>query len=793
MLDNYLKIAFRTLWKNRLFTAINVLGLSVGLACVVVLILFAQKCLTWDGFHPNLDRMYYVQTQSNGQTYNQTVYPILDQMLRDYPEIEAGTHIQTWSNPWIRYGQKDLQEATVYVDSAFFKVFGFPLKFGDRSTALHGKRSIVLGEETAQTLFGERNPVGKQVTLNDTLPYTVTGVLAKMPANSSQQFQVVLSTKTLVELPYFKENADWFNTFAEVYLLLKEGADKPKLEAKFPALVKAHFTPEGQNRTVLLSNYRNYIHDQNPTFAGLIYGAVTIAVFLLLIISINLINLSTASALPRAKEVAMRQVVGATRMIVLKQFWMESGLVVMLSLGLSALFAQYYLIPGFNEMRSGHMQLAINWATDYPTILVVLGVALVVAVVAGTYPALYLLGLKTTEAVKGKVSANPHQGRYRQNALIVLQFTLAVVFIIGTIGMRQQIQFMKKANLGYTKQNVLVFNTDLAYRDEKLSLSQGQRILDGLRHNSAVEEFTTSDVTPERYWENYNHYYAEGKEDQMVKFRHVAGAVRYFETYGIPLLEGRTFSDATPADSASHAVIINEAAMRALGWTTAVGKRLRQQHNDQVYTVIGVSKDFHYQNLKEHIEPLLHWYGGRQALSSYLTVRLTDESKAPDLIRHLEAEFKKLPSRRPLHYYYLSEQVDKAYRSIDSIWNMVGFVTLIAIGTACAGIFGLISLVTKRRMKEIGVRKVLGASVFSITTLLSGDFLKLVVLALIIGSPVAWWVGDKMLSYFAYKTQIQWWYFAVGGALALGIALLTVSVQSIKAALLNPVKSLRSE
>ncbi|MFD1141226.1 ABC transporter permease [Larkinella insperata] len=793
MLYNYLKIAVRNLWKNRLFTTINVLGLSVGLACVVVLILFAQKCLTWDGFHANIDRLYYVQTQTNGQTYNQTVYPILDQLVKEYAEIEAGTHIQTWSNPWIRYGQKDLQPATVYVDTTFFRVFSFPLKFGDRGTALRGKRSIVLSEETAQNLFGAINPVGKSLTLNDSLQYTVTGVLAKIPENSSQQFQAILPTATLLELPYFKENADWYNTFAQVYVLLKEGVDKRRLEAKFPAMVKAHFTPEGQNRAVLLNEYRNFVHDQNPTFSGLIYGAITMAAFLLLIISINLINLTTASALPRTKEVAMRQVVGATRLIVLKQFWIESGLVVLLSLGLSALFAYSYLIPGFNELRSGHMQLNISWASDYPTITVVLGIALAVATVSGTYPALYLLSLKTTEAVKGKISADPNRGRIRQNALIVLQFTLAVVFIIGTIGMRQQIQFMKKANLGYTKQNILVFNTDLAYRDEQLALSQGQRILDALYQSSAVQEFTTSDVTPERYWSNYNEYYPEGKEGQKVKFRHVAGAVRYFETYGIPIIEGRAFSDATPADSVSNAVIINEAAMKALGWTTAVGKRIRQQNNDRVYTVIGVSKNYHYQSLKEHIEPLLHWYGGRQRLASYLTVRLTDEAKAPELIRHLEAEFKKLPARRPLSYYYLSDQVDKAYRSIDNIWRMVGFVTLVAIITACAGIFGLISLVTKRRTKEIGIRKVLGASVFSIATLLSTDFLKLVLLALLIGSPIAWWVGEKMLSYFAYQFPIQWWYFAVGGILALGIALLTVSFQSIKAALLNPVKSLRSE
>ncbi|WP_234733448.1 ABC transporter permease [Tellurirhabdus bombi] len=793
MLQNYLKIAIRNLWKNRLFTLINTVGLSIGLACVIVLILFAQKCLTWDRFHANIDRIYYLQTETNGHTHNRTVYPILDQMLKDYPEIEAGTHIQTWSNPWIRHGNKNIQEYTAYVDPDFFKVFSFELKYGNRQTALRPKNAIILSEKVAQNLFGDANPVGKNLTLNDTTQYIVTGVLAKIPANSSQQFEVLLSTETLLNIPSFKENADWYNGFASVFLLLKKDVHKSQLEAKLPQLVKTHFSADAQNRRVLLNAYGDFINDVNPTFSGLILGAIIIAGFLLLIISINLINLNMATALPRAKEVAMRQVVGATRKRVLQQFWVESALVVITSVVLSGLFAIYYLIPAFNQLRDGNMQLEINWSSDSPTILLILGLALVVAALAGTYPALYLLGLKTANAVKGKLSTDPHRGRARQNTLIVLQFALAIIFIIGTIGMRQQIQFMKRANLGYQKENILVFKTDLSYRDENIALSQGQGILDKLRQHSAVESFTSSEVTPVNYRFNYNNYYPEGQENRKVNFRHTAGAINYFETYGIPLVEGRTFSALTPADSVNNAVIINEAAVKALGWTSAVGKKLREQNNKAVYTVIGVTKDYHYQSLQGKIEPLLHWYGGRQTLNSYLSVRLTDEGKAPALIRELETEFKKLPARRALSYFYLTDEVDKIYQPIDNLWSMISFVTIIAIMTACAGIFGLVALVTKRRVKEIGVRKVLGASTFHITALLSKDFVKLVCLAYLIGSPVAWWLGALMLNYFAYKTSIQWWYFALAGVLAVGIAIVTISVQSIKAALANPVKSLRVE
>ncbi|AQG81068.1 ABC transporter permease [Spirosoma montaniterrae] len=794
MLRNYLKIALRSLWNNRLLTAINVLGLSVGLACVVVLVLFAQKCLTWDTAHEKLDRIYYVQTTStDGTAYNETVYPLLGQMLRSYTEIETGTHIQNFNNPWIEYKGKNVQEETAYVDSTFFDVFTFPLKYGNPATALVSKRSVVLTEKVAQHLFGNENPVGKTVTVNDTLQYQITGVLEEIPANSSQQFQVLMPAANLFDQPGFRENADWYNTFSNTFILLREGANPAQLQAKLPQLVKAHYNADAKSTVLRLAAYQNFVYTENPRFAGLIYGSVIIAVFLLLIISINLINLNTASSLPRAKEVAMRQVVGATRWLVLRQFWVESGLVVVVSLGLSVLFALYYLIPTFNQLGDRGLQLIVDWNTDYPTILTVLGVTLVVALVAGTYPALFLLGLKTTDAVKGKLSFSPKRGLIRQRLLIVIQFTLAVVFILGTIVMRGQIVYMKDAKLGYEKENVLIFSTDRAYRNVDQALVQGQTILNRLRANPNVVSFTSSEQTPVEFMNNFNTYYPEGNEARKVHLRHGPGAVGFTETFRIPMLEGRNFSDQTPADSVNHAVIINESAMKAFGWTTAVGKKLRQLNDPLTYTIVGVTKDYHYRDLKDKVGPMLQSYYGRQSLNTYLSVRLADKAKAPALIAQIEREFAKIPARRPLTYAYLTDEVAKAYRPLDNIWQMIRFVTLVAILTACAGIFGLITLVTRQRTKEIGIRKVLGASVVSIATLLSSDFLKLVLLAIGIASPLGWWLGEIMLNYFAYRAQTQWWHFALAGTLAVGIALLTVSYQSIKAALMNPVKSLRSE
>jgi putative ABC transport system permease protein len=316
--------------------------------------------------------------------------------------------------------------------------------------------------------------------------------------------------------------------------------------------------------------------------------------------------------------------------------------------------------------------------------------------------------------------------------------------------------------------------------------------LDALRQNPHVVSFTASELTPVQYWQNFNNYFPEGNEAKKVILRHVSGTAGYFETFKIPFIEGRGFLD-NSADSVNHSVVINEAAMKAFGWTSAVGKRLRQNNNDQIYTVIGVTKNFHYQSLKDDVEPLLHWYAGKQQLSSFLSVRLTDESKGKDLISNLEARFKKIPSRRTLNHFYLSDEVAKSYQAIDNICRMTSFVTILAILIACAGIFGLISLVAKQRTKEIGVRKVLGASISSIATMLSGDFLKLVGLALLIGLPISYWLGHKLLQTFAYRTEIKWWYLALAAIVALGIALFSVSFQAIKAALNNPVESLKTE
>jgi putative ABC transport system permease protein len=793
MFKNYLKIALRSLWKNRLFTGINVVGLSLGLACATVLILFVQRGITFDQFHQDTDQIYFVQMEDRDGRYNQTVYPILDQLLKTYPEVETGTHIQGWNNAWINYKGKDIQQDTKYVEDSFFDIFSFKLKYGDPKTALKRRESVVISEQVAESLFGDRNPVGETVTVNDTSAFTVTAVLEPIPANSSIQFEVLVPIANLEANQNFARNADWYNTFATVYLKLQKGSDVKKLESQFPAFVKTHFSSELQNRKIHLTPLKDFIHHQNPSFKWLLTGAVTIVVFIVSIISINLINLTTALSFARAKEVAVRKVTGSTLRQILLQFWTESGLVLVCALIISLIVGVQLLVPKFNEFRKERMQLEFDWSQDFVTVLLLTGIVCLIAFLAGTYPALYLNRLDIRETIKGKISSGPHSKGRLRSSLIVVQLVITFGLVIGSFTVRKQIGFMREANLGFEKSDVVVVQSDLQYENEEAAMSQFKPILAALNENAAVADVTCSGVVPTRYWSNYNIYQSEVDPDKEVRFKHVGTGSKYVETYGIKMLEGREFSDELDKDGANHPVLINESAMKAMGWTTAVGKRLRQKNNPDVYTVVGVMKDFHYQDLKEKIEPLLHWYEGPAGLNSYLSIKFHDIRQGGAVLADLEMKMKQIPAKKPFKYFYLTDEIHRQYNHLDGIWKMLNFVTALSIVIALAGIFGLITLVANQRTKEVGIRKVLGSSVVSIVILLCKDFIVLVLISIIIGIPLGYAFMTNYLSSFEYHVKIEWFVFALTALLSMSLTVLTVGLQSVKAALMDPVKALRNE
>ncbi|SDF02260.1 putative ABC transport system permease protein [Dyadobacter soli] len=793
MLKNYFKIAFRSLWKNRLFTAINVLGLSLGLASAGVLILFIQRGITFDTFHKDNDQLYFVQTADVSGRYNQTVYPILEQMVKTFPEVETGTHVQSWNDVWLNHNGKDLQRQTRYVDSTFFDVFSFKLKYGNAAIALKRKQSIVLSDQAAAALFGDVNPVGETVTVEDTLTFTVTGVLEPVPANSSIQFEVLLPASNLQDNKDFASSADWYNTFATVYLKLRKDTDVGRLEAKFPTFAKTHFHAEGQKWQIHIAPLEEYIHYENPNFKWMIYGAITIAVFIVLIISINMVNLNTAMSFTRVKEVAVRKVTGSTLGQVLAQFWTESALVLIASLLIAVTFGIMYLVPQFNEFRQGRMQLVVNWQRDSATFLTLTGIIGIIAFIAGTIPAAYLNKLDLRDTLKGKLSGKPGYGNWTQGTLIVVQLVIAIVLVIGAIAVRWQIDFMRQADTGFKGGNVVVVMSDLQYKDENAAIQRFVPILNGLGQNSKVESIAMSGIVPTRYWSNYNMYTPDGEEKKNIRLRHVGTSTDYTSTYDIRMVEGRDFSEELDKKGDQHPVVINEAARKAFGWTTAVGKTLRQGNNTEVYTVVGVMKDFHYGPLKERIEPLLHWYNGPPALSNYLSLKFTDISQAQGVLAALEKDMKSIPSKRPFKYFYMQDELSRQYNDLDGIWKMVNFVTFLAIIIAFAGIFGLISLAASKRTKEIGIRKVLGASVQGIAMLLSRDFIILLVIAMLAGLPLAYTFVIKYLASFEYHVDLPWYIFVLVALGALLLTVVTVGFQGIKAALADPVKSLRSE
>jgi len=793
MLKNYIKIAFRSLWKNRLFTGINLLGLSLGLASAVVLILFIQRGLTFDTFHQESDQIYFVQTEDKDSRYNQTVYPILAQLLKTYPEIETGTHVQGWGNAWINYKGKDIQGNTKYVDTTFLDIFSFKLKYGNAATALKNRQSILVSSDIALSLFGDKDPVGQIVAVNDTLNFTVTGVLDHIPANSSIQFDVLLPISNLESDRNFQENADWYNTFATVYLKLGKEMAVDKLEAKFPEFVKTHFAEGARERKIRIAPIKDFIHYQNPFFKNMIYGAMTIACFILLIISINLINLNTAIAFTRAKEVAVRKVTGSNLRQILTQFWIESGIVLVAALAMSVFFAIVYLIPQFNEFRQGRMQLMLNWEQDRITILTLLLIIGIIAFIAGTYPAAYLNKLDIRETIKGKLTRKTQSRSWTRESLIVVQFALTIILILGAISVRMQIGFMREAHVGFDKDNIVVVQSDMQYKDENEAVGQFTGILDDLKQDPHVKSVATSGVVPTKYWNNYNVYFSESEPDKEIRFRQAGTSSSYTSTYNITMLEGRDFSEKLDQNGENNPVVINESAMRALGWKTAVGKRLRPKSNQKVYTIVGVMKDFNYQELKEKIEPLIHWYDGKTALNSYLTIKFDDSKNAASVLAALESKMRKIPAKKPFKFFYLSEELSRQYNDLDGIWKMVNFVTILSIVIALAGVFGLITLAANQRFKEVGIRKVLGASVSGIAILLSRDFIILVLIAIAIGVPLAHGFVKSFLQSYQYHVDLEWYVFALVGVFALLLTILTVGFQSIRAAMMNPVKSLKSE
>jgi putative ABC transport system permease protein len=793
MIKIYFKSAWRQLVKNKLFTAVNIIGLSTGLASIMALSLLIYQYVTTNDNLKGIDQMYYLKTDFKGNQYSKTVYPLLGEIVKKCPEVEAATHIQSWYYPWLKYDNKEFQETTDFVDTGYFKVFQLPFKYGNPPTALKDKFSIVLSDEMAQKFFGDMNPVGKIIIADDTMQLTVTGVLKHVPSNCTVNPKILLPTAILESNPNFKQGANWYNTFASNYLRLQKNSDVNRLDAQIVSIVKLNYAQEQKSNKVYAVPFSKILQEQSNLIGVIIKGAIGAGVFILLIILVNLINLNTAGMYARGKEIAVRQMLGGSRKNIITQFCFENGLVVLISVLFAWILFSLLLLPEVNNIvKDKYGEIETGMAKDYPLIILFAGIGILFTIVAATLPAAKLATVKVTDAVKGKITSNNYKGSTLRNIFITIQFVLAITLISVAIIFNRQMSYMKSSALGFNKDNVAVVKLDLAFRDQKSAVTRFESILNDLKNNPHIKSVSTNSDIPTAYDQNYNSYIDPATNNE-VSLRQEPADAGYVPTYQIPIIQGKNFNDNLAALE-KNAVLINRSAMDAFGWKNAVGKQIKAKGGDgTAYTVIGVLENFHYQDLQNNIEPLVQWYGGKANLRNrYLSVR-TDPGYIKPVMNKLEQDFKTMPSRRDFNYELMSSRVDEQYALLDGILKVTNYIALLTILIAAMGMFGLISLFAKQRVKEIGIRKVLGASVSGIVKLLSKDFLLLIGAAIIIATPIAWYIMKNWLQDFAYRINISWWMFFMAGIFAVLIALITISFQAIKAAIANPVDSLRSE
>ena len=794
MLLNHLKLSFRNLWKNRTLSFLNLLGLSIGIGSVLTLMFSVYAYYVADSMIPEQEHIYYLKTHLNdGNDYNEVVYPLLDKIKSTSPELKAGTHLHGWGDVWLEAGDKEFQNTTTYADPEFFKVFGLPLKYGNHNTAFKEKYSIVLTDKVSKQFFGEENPVGRSLKAADTLNLTITGVLEPISPYSSFRLGVLLPNTLLKDNPIFKQQTNWNNSFSPIFLKLNPETDIALFEKKVDKLVQENYADPSVISRMEVMPHSEVRMDSIPVVEIIIAGNIATSFFVLLLVLVNLLNLNTSTMFRRTKDIAVRKILGGNSKGVITQFCLENGILVLFSILISSVLFFGFLLPKMNDVFGADFgEINFSLKNDYPVILGAIVLGVLVTLVVGILPTLRFVSLPVSQGIKGKIDSAKGSFILR-NSFIILQFSIAILFICIAIILNSQIGFMKKADLGFERDHVIVGNIDLDYKNMDAANSSFKALLNDLEANPYVTHVSTSQSVPSDYYFNYTTFYDPNTEAD-VRFRRSYTDDGYLNTLQIPLVEGRDF-DSDIDNGEETPVIINRSAMEAFGWTTIEGKRLKYKNSDFIGNpIVGVMKDFHYQDLQNAVEPLVHYYRDEESLAKhrYLTVRVVD-GKEKEIKNIIAAAFAKIDSRKNYAQGDLSDKVSGQYRLIDGMLKTVNVVALLTIFISCLGMFGLISFMAKRRIKEIGIRKVLGAGVLKIVVLLSKDYIILVGIGALIAFPIAWYMMSAWLGSFAYSISIQWWMFALAGSIAFFITAFTLGIQAIKSAMANPVKSLRTE
>ncbi|WP_353719049.1 ABC transporter permease [Dyadobacter sp. 676] len=800
MFKNYLKIALRNLTKHKAFSFINIAGVSLGLTCFLLLALYVKDELAYDRFHEHADRIYRLNRTflANDGTESlrlgHAAPPFGPLIRQDFPQIEQVVRMLE-TGALVRYGDKRFAEEQMFAAEAnIFKVFSFKIDRGNPDKALENPFSIMFSKPMAEKYFGKEDPVGKVVRLDNQLDYTVTGVFEPLPSQSHFHPNFLVSFSTLNDDRVYGAEGlrtNWGNNSFSTFLLLPEHYDPQKLTAAFPAFQNKHIEQNASKYSVLTLTKLTDIHLRSHLDSEIeangdiqyVYLFSAIAVFILLIACINYMNLATARSATRAKEVGMRKVIGAVRTQLVNQFLSESILLVLISVTI-AFVAVLLCLPLFNNFT--RKQLSVSALLDPSFLAILLGITVFTGLVAGSYPAFFMTGFQPIAVLKGKIASALKNGKLRQ-ALVVAQFAIAVVLIISTTVVYNQMHYIQDYKLGFAKDQVITFSMP---DDSTIDI---EAIRQRFKEYAGVREVGRSSRIPSgRLLDSWEAYVMKG--DSMapteINIKSLSVDEDFIPTYQISMAAGRNFSRQYPTDRTSG-FILNQTAARLLGWKNpadAVGNRFG--YGNIRGQIIGVTKDYHFESLHQKVAPIVMFY--QPGRLGRVSVQIAGGS-IQHAIGHIESVWKERFPEVPFQYEFLDQRFGKLYAREQTQQLLFGVFAGIAILISCMGLLGLSMFMAELRTKEIGVRKVLGASVTSIVRLLSTDFLKPVLVAIVIASPIAWYGMKNWLQDFAYHTEIKWWVFLLAGVLSVTIALCTVSFQSIRAALTNPVKSLRSE
>lgn len=806
MIYNYLKIAFRSLLKYRFIFFTNLFGLTVGFTCCLLIFVYILHELSYDRYNEKADRVYRVtrlfrnaETGATNLNLGAVAPPFAPLLENDFKDIEKITRILPGGTTSLRYQDKVFNERNMmFADEEFLNLFTVKVSKGNPASALKEPYTVMLTEEIAEKYFGKEDPMNKLIKLDNQVNFKVTGVFKPLPSNSHFHPSLLLSFNTLKDSAIYGERnlrTNWGNNAFYTYLLLPANYDATKLEAQFPAFLDRHLEPgspvKSSRWTQLSLQKLTDIHLHSHLDSELeengdikrVYVFSAIALFILLIACINYMNLSTARSVLRAKEIGIRKVVGAERRELIFQFLSESTLITWMSMIL-AFGLTWQLLPFLNSLSG--QTLAISSLFHWQIILPVLLTPFLVGLLAGIYPALFMSSFKPIKVLKGFMKTGGANISFRQ-VLVTAQFAISIMLIIATAVVFRQLRYMQEKSLGFDRDHIITM------RSQGTLNNNFETFRTELLANTNIKNITRSSRIPTGRLLDANGSSIQRGDSlapSQAEIKYVVVDHDFISTYGVKILAGRSFSRDYGLDTAGF--MINQAAVNMLGLKSnqeAIGKNFR--YGDRKGKIIGVFNDFHFESMHQKILPLVMFMPETPNYGR-ISVKMAGNNM-PAALAHIESTWKKFLPETPFEFTFMDENFDNLYKSEQRQGTIFTIFACIAIAIACLGLFGLSAFAITQRIKEIGIRKVIGASVPNIVTLLSKDFLKLVAIATVIAFPVAWYAMNNWLQDFAYRSTIAWWIFAGAGIIAVAIALFTISFQAIKAATANPVKSLRSE